>query len=61
MDTTERLESIQEMLDEYFELIELGEGQSEEALQIREKLDQTIGASDPELVRADVMLSFYID
>ncbi|GAB4406705.1 MAG: AAA family ATPase [Microscillaceae bacterium] len=61
MGTTERLESIQEMLDEYFELIELGEGQSEEALQIREKLNQTIGADDPELVRADVMLSFYID
>ena len=59
MDTAERLESIQEMLDEYFELIESGEGSSEDALKIREQLNDSIGSNDPELVRADVLLSFY--
>ncbi|MDX2303813.1 MAG: AAA family ATPase [Microscillaceae bacterium] len=61
MDTAERLESIQDLLDEYFELIEAGEGNSAQAQQIREKLDQSIGNNDPELVRADVLLSFYDD
>ena len=59
MDTAERLESIQDMLDEYFELIESGEGSGEDALKIREQLNNSIGSNDPELVRADVLLSFY--
>jgi predicted ATP-binding protein involved in virulence len=60
METSERLDYIQEMLQEYFELIENGEGTSEEALELREKLDKSIGKDDPELVRADVILNFYL-
>ncbi|NJO00766.1 MAG: AAA family ATPase [Bacteroidia bacterium] len=59
METAERLESVQEKLDAYFELIELGEGHSQEALHLREELNQSIGNDDPDLVRADVMLNFY--
>lgn len=59
MDTAERLETIQDKLNSYFELIELGEGTTEEALKIRKELNTSIGSDDPELVRADVMLSFY--
>ncbi len=59
MNTPERLVTVQDRLDEYFELIELGEGHSETAVEIREKLNQEIGQDDPELVRADVLLSFY--
>lgn len=59
MQTAERLEPVQEMLEEYFEMIEMGEGFSEEAKQLREKLDKEIGQDDPELARADVLLNFY--
>jgi predicted ATP-binding protein involved in virulence len=61
MATTERMESVQEKLDDYFELIESGEGTSEEALKLRAELAQNIGNEDPELVRADVLLNFYTD
>ncbi len=60
METSERLDVVQEMLQEYFELIENGEGTSKEALELRKQLDQSIGTDDPELVRADVMLNFYL-
>ena len=59
METSERLETVQEQLDTYLELIESGEGKSKDALQLRTQLDQSVGHNDPELVRADLLLSFY--
>ncbi len=59
MQTAERLESVQDKITRYFELIELGEGSSAEAVELREYLNENIGQDDPELARADVMLAFF--
>jgi len=58
MGTTERLQPIQDTLDNYLTLIEEGKGQSEEALALRKTLETHLGIEDPELVRADVLINF---
>jgi predicted ATP-binding protein involved in virulence len=59
MGTSERLELVQDKLDNYFELIELGEAATEEGLRLRTELEDLIGQDDPELARADVLIGFY--
>lgn len=61
MATPERIEDVQDKLDMYFELIEVGEGLSENAVNLRQQLEEAIGNDDPELARADVLLAFYED
>lgn len=46
-------------LEEYFELIEMGEGSSSEALKLRQKIERQSGPDYHELARADVLLAFY--
>jgi predicted ATP-binding protein involved in virulence len=46
-------------LEEYFELIEMGEGKSKKAIKLREKIEKESGADYHELARADVLLTFF--
>jgi len=46
-------------LDRYFQLIESGVGQSDEALALHSKIEQASGADYHELAHADLLLSFY--
>jgi len=46
-------------LVDYFQLIESGLGQSDEALALRVKIEQASGADYHELAHADLLLSFY--
>lgn len=59
MQTPERLEDVQQFLDDYFEMIDAGEGNTKEGLELREFLEKLIGKDDPELARADVLISFF--
>jgi len=56
---TPRIEEVDNALKTYLELIAIGQSQSEEALQLRTKLEQTMGATHQELQRANVLISFY--
>jgi len=46
-------------LEDYFELIEMGEGKSDEAAKLRQKIERQSGPDYHELARADVLLDFY--
>lgn len=46
-------------LDEYFQLIEMGEGKSDSAIKLRNKIEAESGADYHELARADVLITFY--
>lgn len=46
-------------LDDYFELIELGQGKSENAFILRKKIEELSGTDFPELSRADTLIAFY--
>ncbi|MCP4700758.1 MAG: AAA family ATPase, partial [Gammaproteobacteria bacterium] len=46
-------------LDEYLNLIELGQGESEEALALRKTIEEQTGADYHELARADVLIAFH--
>jgi len=59
MGTEERPEIVQEALTYYFELIETGEGRTREGLKLRKRLEDMVGADDPELARADVSIAFF--
>jgi predicted ATP-binding protein involved in virulence len=54
MDETERPAEIQDQLGELFSLIH--QGHLSEAQQLVEQLSETIGASEPELGKAEVMI-----
>lgn len=56
---TPRIEEVDNALKTYLELIATGQSQSEEALQLRAKLEQTMGVNHQELQRANVLISFY--
>lgn len=56
---TPRIEEVDNALKTYLELIATGQSQSENALQLRAKLEQTMGANHQELQRANVLISFY--
>lgn len=56
---TPRIEEVDNALKTYLELIATGQSQSEGALQLRAKLEQTMGANHQELQRANVLISFY--
>jgi predicted ATP-binding protein involved in virulence len=58
MQTSERPDFVQNLLDDYFELIDGGEGQTTEATRIRQELETLIGKDDPELARADILINF---
>lgn len=58
MHVPERPEFVQELLDEYFEAIEINEGSTEKGLELRKQLESIIGQDDPELARADILLNF---
>lgn len=59
METDERISAIKSKLDEYFILIENGKGKSPESISLRKELEELLGKSDPELQRADMMLTFF--
>ena len=59
MGTEERPEIVQEALTHYFELIETGEGRSREGVKLRKRLEDMVGADDPEFARADVSIAFF--
>lgn len=48
-----------EMLENYFLMIERGEGKTDKALALRKELEQVYGEKHTELQRADMMLSFF--
>lgn len=52
-------EETEKTLADYRLLIEEGKGQSEEALRLRKKLENTLGADHEELQRADIMLQLF--
>ncbi len=58
MNTPERINEVQELLDEYFELIENGEGNTDNSKEIGKKLKGYLGQDDTELMRAEMLLSF---
>lgn len=59
MGTSEMAGNIKSELQEYFILIEKGEGKSERALNLRHSLEQKLGPDHTEMQRADLMLSFF--
>ncbi len=54
-----RLPEVTEKLDEYFRLIQLGEGEQPQALALRTILDKDLGGEDAELAKADTLLSLF--
>lgn len=61
MDTQPMAENLNQKLEEYFLLIEEGNGKSAKGIEIREYLDEKLGTGHAELQRADIMLSFFED
>lgn len=59
MGTSEMDDDIKRELNEYFLLIEKGQGKEQTALSLREQLERQLGAGHTELQRADMMLSFF--
>lgn len=59
MGTQPMAEDIQQRLNEYFLLIEKGEGKSEPALELRFYLVEKLGEKHAEIQRANMMLSFF--
>lgn len=59
MGTSEMDDVIKHELNEYFLLIEKGQGKGQPALLLREQLEQHLGTNHTELQRADMMLSFF--
>lgn len=59
MNTDEMDESIKNKINNYFILIEGGNGKSEDALTLRKELDSLLGKDHTELQRADMMLNFF--
>jgi len=58
MNSPDRPVEIQKMMDEYFTLINKGEGKTEKAKEIRVELDKL---DDKLMAKADVMLKFMED
>ena len=54
-----RIEELDKKLNKYFELIESGNANSEEAKELRLTLEDLLGVNHQELQRADVLISFY--
>jgi predicted ATP-dependent endonuclease of OLD family len=54
-----RIKSLDEKFKIYFEMIEQGKANSEEALEIRTELEEKLGENHEEIQRADVLISFY--
>lgn len=50
-----------QMLSEYRELIERGEGRGQRATELRQSLNRLMGETHDELQRADIMLQLYCD
>lgn len=59
MGVAEMDEKSKQLLQNYFLMIENGNGLAKEALELREKLETLLGERNAELKRADVMLSFF--
>ena len=59
MGTSEMDDDIKRALNEYFLLIEKGQGKEQLALSLREQLERQLGQNHTELQRADMMLSFF--
>jgi len=52
----ERPPEVQEKLDAYWQLIDEGQGETQEALVLRRELDELFQGTEPELVRADLAI-----
>lgn len=59
MGVSEMDEDLKDKLQCYFLMIENGQGQTKEALDMRQKLELCMGKENAELKKADVMLSFF--
>ena len=59
MGTSEMDDTIKRTLNDYFLLIEKGQGKERSALSLREELERQLGQNHTELQRADMMLSFF--
>jgi len=59
MGVAEMDENAKRQLNRYFLMIENGQGNSCEALELRQVLERILGVNNAELKRADVMLSFF--
>jgi len=58
MQVPDRPPFVQQLLDDYFELIDMNEGSAENGIALRHQLEAIIGHDDPELARADIVLNF---
>ena len=52
-------ENIERLLSKYMVLVEKGKGKKDDALLMRSQLEQVLGKEHSELLRADMMLSFF--
>jgi predicted ATP-binding protein involved in virulence len=59
MGTSEMNDQLKEKLNDYFILIEKGNGKDETALILRKSLTEMLGENHTELQRADMMLNFF--
>jgi len=58
MQVPDRPRFVQQLLDDYFELIDANEGNMDNGIALRKQIEAIIGHDDPELARADVVLNF---
>ncbi len=58
MQVPDRPVFVQQLLDDYFELIDANEGSAENGVALRQQLETIIGHDDAELARADIILNF---
>lgn len=61
MDQNYTSDDCDQMLSEYRELIEKGEGRSQRGTELRQNLNMLMGETHDELQRADIMLQLYCD
>lgn len=59
MNAKERPSLIKSYLEKYSTLIHEGKGQSDDAIKLRNLLEEELGKDDPELQKADVLLSLF--
>lgn len=59
MGTTEMDEDLKNKINDYFLLIEGGQGKSQNAISLRAELEELLGKDHTELQRADMMISFF--
>lgn len=59
MNAEERLPVIKSQLENYIALIQDGKGKSKAALALRKQLEEELGKNDPELQKADILITLF--